>query len=452
MGITPETPAPRPNLANQAPEPELQAWSDLIKNKDYESLKAVIQGSTLEKLETLAGLVLESDRANPDEMIVSSFREKIDELKRNKTIDENLELLKGKLHVVSLLGITGRRNTKESGILENWIASPLRNISWFKDLKGTDIERTLYSLAANYIPSFFGMNFIPKYAERKIAEIDIRETIGRVQLLSGETIVFNGISKEDFDQWNSFAAQNKDKTIASLTEYFINSVRREHRLLGKPTGLVIEVTLSNILNPEGRKKAEEGLAETEKKRRYAEQWKPAEIGAMNFGEPVSAAKNGEKWEITVPEKQLSDKGGPRDEAAKTLKEAIIILKSAREIKIVSDENKLIFNFKKKSASIPAGTELDESFNEIFSAVHNGKIRTLILDDNMRARPFTAQWLGDGKFAMSVSPVWKAAINSLSNLDLESAEIGNKFIFTGNAWQAQKEPMPTRPNPSYASQP
>ena len=66
MGITPETPAPRPNLANQAPEPELQAWSDLIKNKDYESLKAVIQGSTLEKLETLAGLVLESDRANPD--------------------------------------------------------------------------------------------------------------------------------------------------------------------------------------------------------------------------------------------------------------------------------------------------------------------------------------------------------------------------------------------------
>ena len=148
---------------------------------------------------------------------------------------------------------------------------------------------------------------------------------------------------------------------------------------------------------------------------------------MNFGEPVSAAKNGEKWEITVPEKQLSDKGGPRDEAAKTLKEAIIILKSAREIKIVSDENKLIFNFKKKSASIPAGTELDESFNEIFSAVHNGKIRTLILDDNMRARPFTAQWLGDGKFAMSVSPVWKAAINSLSNLDLESAEIGNKFI-------------------------
>ncbi|MFA5799393.1 MAG: hypothetical protein WC840_00355 [Candidatus Peribacteraceae bacterium] len=364
---------------------------------------------------------------------------------------------------------------EEASNLDGWVAQPLRWLAektkdvpvlgfftgFAKNMKGRDIERAFWSVIAapgellkhipthilGFIPIGQILNSIPKYGERKVAEIDMRETINRMRLLSGETIVFNGILSEEWDQWATFVAdlnQKKQKipTISSLTENFIKSVRDEQSLKNQPIG-TIEVTLSGILHPEDRKKVIDTLQDEDKKRVFADQWKPAAV-AVSFGDTVSAKKEGDKWNVTVPEKQLTERGTPHSTMTRTLKQALDRLTSAKEITVVSDTKKWVFDLNENtmSARIPSGDEVAEAHNNILKSVHNSRIKKIVLGDpDLPTEPFSARFDTEASFVMCAGPQWTEAINALSNFDLRAAKVGYEFEFSATGWKPAPKGMP-----------
>jgi hypothetical protein len=454
------TQAPAMNPVEAA---KIHDWAD-VAEKNPQDLKERIKAASLLDLDELSRVIIETRRMTVNEEARKAVRERVEELNQSKDVEQHLEQLKQLVHLLRLLQIKAPPVAEEPSTVDALMAQPLRWLAdktkdvpvlkyltgFGKNVKGRSIERIFYgslsSISKNIpqtilwvLPLGSLLNGAGDYGNRKIAELDIQDAISRVRLV-GETIHFTGSSAEEWEQWKKFAAEKETKketvTVGSMTENYIRSIRDEQRLRGNAEG-TINVSLAAIINPEGRKNVVTALEDTQKKKKFAEQWKPAEVAAITFGDGVAAKKEGGTWSITVPEKQLQTDGKPNTAETRLLQSSIAGIPAAAELTIVTAIERCEIDLEKKSVKIPVGME--PAWDSLNQAVMKGSMdrcaKIVFAKGEMRTDIMRARFneRDGGTLTLSNRPERIDALAKIGALNLSAAVDMNEFEFRNGSW-------------------
>jgi hypothetical protein len=286
---------PNPETPNETPKPA----PDITKipesfTKNPEEVKKQIKSLTVDKLDALSKNIIDAGKQTNDELI-ASIRERSEELEKAETVDQRLASLQSRLNLVKLLE---SKPPQEYSRVDNYVAGPLRWLAektekvpalgfltgFLKNLKGSDIERVMYKMLTGAgklsmgVPAFLQpilpVDALGRYGERKIAELDIKDTIRRVGL-PGEKIAFKDIPAT---AWDALVKERTDSkqpmpVIAKLTEELITNLRADAKKKG--TSVDATITLTDILAPDKVKRDAES-------KELAELWKPLEMTKVDI--------------------------------------------------------------------------------------------------------------------------------------------------------------------------
>lgn len=417
----------------------------------------------------------EEQREKLSDQILGVLKARVEELKKSKHIDEKLESLQSRVHLVRLLGIKGGPVPEDSR-LDQFVAAPMRFLAektkdtfaikhvtkFLKNLKGRSIERVGYmalmapsALAGLVSPTAaIAMSVLPMqgFAKRKLAELDVKDVIDAERLVN-EKIGFVGFNATDMAQFDAFSQEKLAKrepapTVAALTKQYVETQRSLHP--GKP----IDITMVAILKPEEGRKAIAERETDDRKTVIAKKWTSYDgiaVTDVKFDEQIVRADSGV---ITVSEKELETDGSPKKNTrAEALYNAIHAIQMADSIIVAPTGGTLLeWNDGKKIATVRMTGSPDlKLLNSIIMRPKPANISAVAIGPNDKIGMDTMSLQFEGnRGILNVPPNPKLLAALESNLEslpfpLDTAEQSVRWTFDGTKFTLQTKPFPARPS-------
>jgi len=467
-----ETPSTAPTSAppTVSLNPDVHKWAETAE-KEPAKLKQEISKATLDDLNELARLVLEKQHLGVKPEVRNAIEAKKIELMAGKAFDIQLELLEKRLYLARLLGVRAPAK-EEPSTLDSMIAGSLRWVGektkdWpgmkgfsegLRNLKGRDLERSFYNLLAFFgkmgqaIPgvSYLPIGLVLKFGERRVAEMDVQDTINEKRF-AGEKITFAGISSAEWDRWTAANAERARTgqpvpLLPELTKTYIDSLRRENYLQGKLTE-PLNLTFAGIVDQKGRETVVKSMEDESRKQEVIAAWKPVNVTDIKAGSPPAAVRAGKGWTITVPETEMTAKG-PYSPQATLLRDAMEKLVEAKEIVIVPETERCEIDFERKIIRLPARVDIPDMAT-LHRVMMNGKKNpgiTKIVFGKHGDLPYAtclARFTGGGTLTVSAHQSRNFALESIDKIPLSSARDGDEFEFSATGWKPAPKGVPVR---------
>ncbi len=458
-----QAPSSNPNKVSQ--------WAK-IAEKEPTNLRKEIEQATLDELNELAKLILEKRQPEVNMHVREVIAERRRKLEENKGFDTSLSKIESRLYLARLLEIRSPAK-EEPSTLDSMVAGSLRWVGgktkdWWgmkgfseglRNLKGRDLERSFYNLLAFFgkmgqtIP---GVSYLPiglalKFGERKVAEMDVGDTINEKRF-AGEKITFAGISSAEWDRWSA-ANGEKARTgqpvplLPDLTKTAIDGLRRENYLQGRLTE-PLQLTFKAIVDQKDRDTTVKSLEDDRKKQEAIAAWKPAHVTDIKAGTPPAAVRSGESWSVTVPETEMTAKG-PYSPQATLLRDAMKDLAEAKEIVILTETERCEIDLERKIVRLPARVDMPDMAT-LHRVMMNGKKNpgiTKIVFGKHGDLPYAtclARFTGGGTLTISAHQSRNFALESIDKISLSNARDGDEFEFDRTTgWKPAPQGVPVR---------
>lgn len=466
----PEQPSPAPQATPSNPN-KVSQWAEIAEKAPTDLRKEIAQ-ATLDELNELAKLILEKRQLEVNMHVREAIAERRRKLEENKGFDTSLSKIESRLYLARLLEIRAPAK-EEPSTLDSMVAGSLRWVGektkdWWgmkdfseglRNLKGRDLERSFYNLLAFFgkmgqaIPgvSFLPIGLVLKFGERKVAEMDVGDTINEKRF-AGEKITFAGISSAEWDRWSAANAE-KARTgqpvplLPDLTKTYIDGLRRENYLQGKLTD-PLNLTFTGIVDQKGRETVVKSMEDDRKKQEIIAAWKPAHVTDIKAGTPPAAVRSGAGWTVTAPEADMTAKG-PYSSQATLLRDAMRELAEAKEIAVVAETERCEIDVERKIVRIPARADMPD-METLHRVMMNGKKNpsiTKIVFGKHGDLPYAtclARFTGGGTLTVSAHQNRNFALESIDKIPLSSARDGDEFEFDRTTgWKPAPQGVPIR---------
>ncbi|MSR68150.1 hypothetical protein EXS65_05040 [Candidatus Peribacteria bacterium] len=326
----------------------------------------------------------------------------------------------------------------------------LQRISKYTGIKGNDLKSIVYkgmSYATALAPAWL-VNLIPalNYGRYKLEEMEVEEAItkavkdnnlkGAEQKIPDLKIAFAGFDGEDHKELDRYMADNnqeKKATVRKLAQECINTKLK--------AGTSFAFTVDEMMmKQDDIAKEVAGTVASDRKTKLVNGWKDAgEIGEVKTSEIVTAERNGEKWDISLPEKMINE-GAPTSPEAQKLSTAMKALTNGKKITVIGNDKATILDTEAKSIELSANDATPFNLLNDVLPRFNPRGSKLILatatTNNVQAI------LGAGSFTVYQNKDRNKGLEQIEGLytAASGANANSMFTYKGGIWRLETAPV------------